>query len=380
MASLGIRKSKHGVVMSCPAADRIPAAVESSRKMGMKCQHYGWPGITRTLDGDVLVSASERIRHVDPFGRTVTARSTDDGHTWGEPQVIFDSVTDDRDCAVNTLPDGTIVATWFTSQAWIGTYCWLPEWEEIRKRLTPDTLHALSHGWLRRSHDNGRTWEDAVYPTIVGQHAGPSVLSNGDMIYCGPAPASDGRRLAATRSADGGLTWTIVGEIPCRRLKNEKTGKLHPELNESHALEIAPDHILCVFRAEGDNRNVRITRTTDGGRTWAEPQDMGVYGFPSYLIRLAAGPILCVFGDRREPRAVRAVLSYDDGATWDTTNVLTIREFPHVTDMGYPVALEVNPGEVLCVYYSVPVPDTTGGFDTLDPNDTGILSTRVWLA
>jgi len=381
MATLRIAKKEHGVVMSHPGADRIPAAAASVKQWGSRCQHYGWPGITRTLEGDILVSASERIRHVDPFGRTVVARSDDGGHTWGEPQVVFDSVTDDRDHALNTLPDGTVVSTWFSSQAWTNTSAsyWLPAWQEIRDRLTADTLHALSRGWLRRSHDGGRTWEESVYPTLVGQHAGPSVLANGDMIYCGRLAGPKGPQLVATRSGDGGLTWAVVGEIPCATFTREDGGGCHTLFNENHALEIGPGRILCAFRAAREPRNVHIARTTDGGRTWTAPEDIGVYGFPSHLLRLAAGPILCVFGDRRGPWAIRAVLSYDDGMTWDADNVLTLWESPVVVDMGYPVALEINAGEVLCAFYSVPVPDMTPDYGTYDVRNTGILSTRIWL-
>ena len=309
MRQLKIVKRELGVVMSHTPPDRIPAGVESARKLNMRWQHYGWPGITRTLDGDILVSASERIRHVDPFGREAISRSTDGGHTW----------------------------------------------------------------------------EDRVYPTIVGQHAGPSVLSDGRLIYCGPISGEADARLAATMSDDGGKTWRIIGEIPCHAAVHPTTGRVWPSLNESHALETEPDHILCVFRAGGDPYNVYFTRSEDGGRTWTEPEDSGVYGHPSYLIRLEAGPILCVFGDRAggdgtRPQAIRAMLSYDDGRTWDTANILAVREFPYRADMGYPVALEVSANEVLCAYYSMPDPGHTGqAYEALSDVDGGILSTRIWL-
>ena len=378
MERLKILDAEHGVVMSHPGADRIPEAAESARLIGMRSQHYGWPGITRTLDGDILVSASERIQHVDPYGREVISRSTDGGRTWDEPQVIYNSITDDRDHAINTLPDGTVVSTWFTSMVWTREGIMRPEWEALAARFSPDTDWALTRGWLRRSHDGGRTWEDRVYPTIVGQHAGPSVLANGDMIYCGPYQGDTDRRLVATRSGDGGRTWSITGEIPCRLVREGGSDELRPLLNESHALEIEPEHILCVFRGSADNHNIHFTRTFDGGRTWSDPEDIGLYGYPSYLVRLQAGPIFCVFGDRQPPQAIRAILSHDDGATWDTQNVLTVREFPYRSDMGYPVALEVDPGEVLCAYYYVPRPsDEAHG--KVDPGQAGILWSRIKL-
>jgi len=379
MQPLSITESEHGIVMSHPGADRIPEAVAYARRLGMRSQHYGWPGVTRTLEGDILVSASERVQHVDPYGREVIARSTDGGRTWGEPQVIFDSISDDRDHALNTLPDGTIVSTWFTSMAWAHPDRLQPEWRDKLAALNPDTLQALSRGWLRRSHDGGRTWEEKVYPTIVGQHAGPNVMSNGDLVYCGPYRDESGPSLVATKSTDGGRAWAITGEIPCPTVRNDRTGDLSTLLNESHALEIEPEHILCVFRGSSGRYNIRFTRSYDGGRTWSEPEEIGVHGYPSYLVRLQAGPILCVFGDRRPPRAIRGLLSYDEGVSWDSARVLTIREFAYKADMGYPVALECAPNEILCVYYSVPGPECEG-YESLDPREAGILSTRFRLA
>jgi hypothetical protein len=180
----------------------------------------------------------------------------------------------------------------------------------------------------------------------------------------------------ATRSGDGGRTWRITGEIPCPRVPTSEG--LETLLNESHALEIEPEHVLVVFRGSSHNCNIHLTRTYDGGCTWTTPADIGVFGYPSYLLRLQAGPILCVFGDRREPQAICGLLSWDQGATWDTKNPLTIRQFDVKVDMGYPVAIEVTPGEVLCVYYWMPGPGAAG-YDRMDPRQAGILSTRFTL-
>ncbi|MCK5843245.1 MAG: exo-alpha-sialidase, partial [Victivallales bacterium] len=49
-------------------------------------QMYAWPGITKTADGAILVSASERKVHVGPYGREVIMRSDDDGGTWSLPR------------------------------------------------------------------------------------------------------------------------------------------------------------------------------------------------------------------------------------------------------------------------------------------------------
>jgi hypothetical protein len=45
------------------------------------------------------------------------------------------------------------------------------------------------------------------------------------------------------------------------------------------------------------------------------------------------------------------VISYDEGITWDTENIITIYQWDHALDMGYPVTLELTPGRLITVYY-----------------------------
>ena len=379
MSDLTISEIEHDVVIPCGPTERLPEAAETVRALGLRMLHYGWPGMTRTQEGELLVAASERILHVDPYGREALARSADNGRTWSAPETLYDSATDDRDIALNVLPDGSVVATWFSSMEWAqpGRLATRPEWEPLRKRLGPDTLRALSRGWLRRSPDHGRTWEERVYPTPVGQHAGPTPLSNGDMLYCGPYHLEDGSEMVAALSSDRGRTWRIAGRIPSRRVEDPETGARLSWFNENHSIEIAPGRIITALRTRGEPRNVYLTRSNDGARTWSDPEDLGVYGFPPYLLRLASGVIVCVFSDRREPRSIRAIVSRDGGDAWDVDNVLTLRELSlgSGVDMGYPVAVETEPDEVFCIYYAVPKPQVQQEQE-LDPANWGILSSR----
>lgn len=386
--SLSLEILQHGVVIPSRSPDALPAGAETAAAAGLRMLYYGWPGMTRTADGDLLVTASERLLHVDPYGRHVMARSSDQGHTWSEREVIFNSAADDRDISLRTLPDGTVVATWFCSMIWTRRppFTWMrPEWEEWRQALGPDDSYALlDRGWLRRSHDGGKSWERTIYPTPVGQHAGPSVMHNGDLVYVGRQMLDEGCRLVCCRSTDGGLSWAITGTIPDPRFYVEETDLMWTYFGENHLLEVAPGELICALRgsraAGRDLRHLHLTRSLDGGCTWSEPEDLGVFGFPPYLLRTQAGQILCAFSDRSGRGAIRAIVSDDDGATWDTDHVLIIREdFTHGSpELGYPVLVETEPGEFFCIYYASPLPDMPG-YEQLDPADWGILSTRFRL-
>src|SRR5690606_33654236 len=208
--------------------------------------------------------------------------------------------------------------------------------------------------------------------------------ANGDLIYCGPLGRDKDVRFVATRSSDCGQSWAIVGEIETEKEYDERAQKWRRKFNECHCLEVEPEHIDCALRTHKQPQTVYIAHSYDGGRNWESPQDLGVYGFPSKLAKLSDGRLICVFGDRGHPRqAIRAVLSGDNGQTWSSDNVLTIREFEHRADMGYPSVIETSPGELFCIYYYVPMPypgEPCPAAEHVPPDQAGILSTRFQLA
>ena len=153
--------------------------------------------------------------------------------------------------------------------------------------------------------------------------------------------------MTAFKSKDTGESWEKIGEIPCLRKKNEKGNLV---INENHILEIYPGKLLVLFRCETTNY-LHQSNSEDNGKTWSEVKELSIWGYPPHLIRLKSGAILCSYSHRREPWSIRAVISYDDGQTWDTDNIITLYKWEDKPDMGYPVSLEVEPGEILTVYY-----------------------------
>ncbi len=323
-------------------------------------QMYGWPGITRTADNEILVSASERIYHVAPQGRTVVMRSADAGRTWSLPQEIYNSELDDRDASLQTMPDGTIILTSFSTTDWVpyilsGAFIegtpiperWLSQWQALceRQGLTGEQPQ---RNWLMRTEDGGRTWSHPI-DTPTGQHAGPGVLADGRLIYVGLGPVEKRAGICAWESTDKGDTWEKVGEIPCSKETPEEM-----EMGENHLVETSPGHLLVLFRTgtgDWDNQFLHQSHSYDAGRTWSEAERLPVWGYPPHLTVLSSGAILCTYGHRNVPLTVRAMLSYDEGQTWDYENFITLYELSASHDFGYPVSVEPAPGEILTVYY-----------------------------
>ena len=106
--------------------------------------------------------------------------------------------------------------------------------------------------------------------------------------------------------------------------------------------------------------------SSNGGRTWNEPEALPVWGHPPCLVQLRSGNLLMVYGHRRPPFSVRAILSHDRGASWDLGSMIELHRFePGNIDIGYPVATELEHGEIVVVYY---------GYST---HDTGLYSPRA---
>ena len=112
--------------------------------------------------------------------------------------------------------------------------------------------------------------------------------------------------------------------------------------------------------------------SSDGGKTWSKPAQLPIWGHPACLVQLRSGNLLMVYGHRRPPFSVRAILSHDRGASWDLASMVELHRFdPGNYDIGYPVATELDNGEVLVAYYGYSTRDT--GLNT--PH--GIFCTRL---
>ena len=306
-------------------------------------QMYGWPGLIKLPNNDLLLAASERKFHCCPFGRQVISRSCDGGKTWSLPEELYNSEIDDRDANLVLAPNGTIILSFFSAVAFQIRH------PERTDRLTSKIISEVGGTWMITSNDNGKTWSEKALPLPCGNHITPAVLSDGTLITCG-GHDNKGKcfdEYEVYRSCDMGLSWQKSGVIPCPKMTD---GKLL--INESTLLEVEPNHILGFFRSTSEDcADLYQTQSFDGGRTWSEVKNTFITGSPAQLLKLKNGTIMCSYSHRNSPYSIRAVFSYDNGETWDLDNIVTLCEYETLPDFGYPTTVELEENKFLTVYY-----------------------------
>jgi hypothetical protein len=323
--------------------------------------YHGWPTVARRRSGQLLlVCSGGREQHVCPFGRVELMVSSDEGRSWGWPQVLLDSAIDDRDAGVLETARGSILVTSFTSLAYEPILekaqklkagepgAWPPErldaWQAAHNRLTAEQRRAELGQWMIRSTDGGVTWS-ARYPSVVNSPHGPVQLADGRLLYAGIELWTGKKRVGVCESLDDGRTWRWLAEIPTCPGDDAK------QYHELHGVETGDGRIVVHIRnhnaaSEGETLQ---TESVDGGKTWSVPHTIGVWGLPSFLLRLRDGELLMTYGYRRPPFGNQARLSRDHGRTW--SEPLVISGDGASGDLGYPSTVELEDRSLLSVWY-----------------------------
>ncbi|MGB2960657.1 MAG: sialidase family protein [Bacteroidota bacterium] len=348
-------------------------------------EYLAWPSVARTAEGDIVVLYCKSEEHLGPDGAILLSRSTDNAKTWLDPVVIYDTPIDDRESGITTLKDGRLLMHYWSTFHTPEKYDALRplayekdvlEWWK-RFTVTPEYKSAerIEGGWCSLSTDGGKTWSRPV-PGKDSNHGGVQ-LQDGRILI---GSYRDTRDSVAVNIADEPIsTWETIATVAPPSPDSLRFG-------EPHLLQMESGRVLMMMRAttkpynDGDSRCYMWgTYSDDNGKTWAEPYETPLWGYPPHLMQLSDGRVLVSYGHRRPPFGQRACIS-QDGVTWNVENEIVLRDDAPNKDLGYPVSIELEPGLVLSIYYQPNVPE--GTYQEMDPPDPertkpGILGT-IW--
>lgn len=193
---------------------------------------------------------------------------------------------------------------------------------EINKRVG-DTTKWIHKSALIFSYDNGKTWGDVSMVTGVP-----------DMYYWDQRPnvLADGKTIID-------FFWTLDGK------KNQY-------------------------------QNIHARESLDGGKTWGEIWDTGIYGQPGQPVDLGDGRLATIDIDRTEKPVITIRTSHDRGRTYnnamivydsndsknqDSCNISMNDAWDEMArfSVGHPTLLILGPGDILAYYYAGDHSDST---------------------
>lgn len=317
--------------------------------------YFGWPTVGRLGDGSLLAVASGlRVAHVCPFGKVIGIRSYDEGRTWSAPEIIIDTLLDDRDAGLLPLDNGNVIVTSFTNTpAFQRAYADRTKLPYINAYL--DLVEAKG-GWekfygatMAISRDGGKHFSAPSVVRVSSPH-GPCQLSDGTVLYVGivHSAAEAGQSLIECHEVSDEGVLTLRS-----RLENGDDDRLF--YNEPHARQLQSGRILALIRAESRKDGIFTlfeSHSDDLGYTFTRPRqvlsDNG--GAPAHILELPDGTVVAVYSHRAAPFGIRAMVSRDNGESFETNLVLTADE--PSADLGYPSSVLLDTGDILTVYYS----------------------------
>jgi len=346
------------------------AAAEHGVVYRREDEFAAWPfycGLWRTGDGSVVAGFKrvptdyDDVDHyslVNKPGQMVVIRSADGGRTWDDSSVVV--VHDMAITSEEELPAGRS-----------------DDWSDLPPLdfTDPDTL-VMGGGipklmavegtraWVRASTDGGRTWRPhRLLPnwnlpglSLPGTSM-YSVRADGVMLFGAHAwaPGAQNPQPVVYACPDGRdflYLGSIVPEAPASPFW--PWGRFASARNIYPRVIVLPDgRALASLRTERDPRGdfwTDVHESLDGGRTWRWLSRVNDWGAPGDLVPMADGRVVCVYGYRLGERpGIRYRVSEDGGASWGQEYVL--RDDGASWDLGYPRAIEVEPGVLLTHYW-----------------------------
>lgn len=319
-----------------------------------------FPGVTRAANRDLLVSFCTRFDCL-PGGKGYLLRSSDEGQTWSEPELVVRSHKSDGcvnlSVGLTTLRAGTILYPCCDARI-------TRKWDQHEVDLV-----------ILRSDDHGKSWSEAM-PISVGvkepfAYGRILELRGGDLLcpIWGKRTAEEPWRSGVVRSGDGGLTWgeyrTIAYDPKAAPPAGGDARETHcAGFNETTLLEMPDGRLLAVLRQQGvrgGRRELYSSISTDCGWTWRPPKQLPLWGTSPSLHRQPSGVIMLGYRNHRgNPQGlsqpgVAVSFSLDGGESWGDHLLLEDPggyRYHDEFEAGYPAFWTLQDGSVFVVFYS----------------------------
>jgi hypothetical protein len=325
--------------------------------------YASFPSVVKKPNGKLLVAfrrAPDRkifgekgTNHTDPNSYLVMLRSKN-GETWTKnPELIYaHPYGGSQDPCLLQLRDGTLL-------------CASYGWAFVRPDGIPNLKQPYFQaggaiflgGYLVRSTDGAKTWQDAEYP----MHIKPEINYTA---YGTPVPAYN--RGALYEAKDGRILWIVAAHDSIKKTSNHlivSKDKGHTweysapvavdanvSFNEASVIETPKGDIVGFLRTANYDDQAVIARSTDGGKTF-NWQSMGFQGHPLNALRLPDNRVLITYGYRHKPFGIRARILNAECTDFKTAPEIILREDGGNGDLGYTWPLQLDKNRVLVVYY-----------------------------
>ena len=335
----------------------------------LRSRHAYFPGLVELRSGELLAlfMLGEAMEATD--GTTMVSRSADRGRTWELQGPLHEKAPgrehDSDYLKATLLADGRLIAAGYNFQR--------SGRDEVLTNAETDGVRG-GDNLVSFSRDDGRIWTPpAVIPRTrpdLIELSGPTIqLAGGAILGAGSLfPRWDGSNPsgcvgALLRSDDGGATWDDRTDFFV-----DPAGRYAP--SEPRLCELPDGRIVALSwimdHVGGTNLSNHITISHDGGATWSEPIDTGVWAQASNLISWDGDVVLTVHSQREgDDIGVYARLVDLAGDRWRTiatsclwANAPAMQVAAYATmavnlKFGQPSLLRLSDTEVLATHWAV---------------------------
>jgi hypothetical protein len=326
--------------------------------------YSSFPSVIKRPDGELCVAfrrapdrkifGEKATNHTDPNSYLVMVRSKD-GENWTQnPELIYaNPLGGSQDPCLFQLEDETILCT---------SYGWAFVKPEGLANLKKPFLEAgkgaiFLGGYIIRSMDGGKRWEDPIFPPNITPEVYFDALGNPVRAY---------NRGAMYEGKNNSIYWVVASHDSLHKTSNhllisEDKGITWEyssvvavddkiSFNEASIIETPKGYLVGFLRTAGADDQAFISRSTDGGKTF-KWESMGFKGHPLNALRLPDNRVLLTYGYRHKPFGIRARILNAECTDFKTAHEIVIRDDGGNSDIGYTWPVQLDKNRVLVTYY-----------------------------